>query len=229
MPTARISPGILSLQSALVVAGGVTSRGTYTAVVEIFKPDTKQWYTTNPLPTACDGVSLTTIDNTCYALGECKYPSYRIETLYASLDDLLHNAVPVTPTYETTAGIFMSVLYDVTFTNRTTPSRSRRGSSQSAWKTLPYIPASGSTATVLAGQLLAVGGVGIEADKPDVHIILLLYSPSTNSWIYTSDLPSPLSRAAVAVLSPIEILVIGGWDGGDCVNTVYKGTLQLKV
>ena len=121
----------------------------------------------------------------------------------------------------------MSVLYDVTFTNRTTPSRSRRGSSQSAWKTLPYIPASGSTATVLAGQLLAVGGVGIGTDKSDDNI--LLYSPSTNSWIYISDLPAPHSRAAVAVLSPTEILVIGGRDGGDCVNSVYKGTLQLKV
>ena len=42
MPTARCSLGVLSLESALVVAGGATSNGEYTATVEIFKPDTSQ-------------------------------------------------------------------------------------------------------------------------------------------------------------------------------------------
>ena len=53
-----------------------------------------------------------------------------------------------------------------------------------------------------------------------------MYSPSTNSWIYISDLPAPRSSTAVAVLSSTELLVIGGYDGGR-VNTVYKGTLTL--
>ena len=53
-----------------------------------------------------------------------------------------------------------------------------------------------------------------------------MYSPSTNSWIYISDLPAPRSYTAVAVLSSTEVLVIGGWDDGR-VNTVYKGTLTL--
>ena len=41
MPTAaaRHSPGVLSLQSALVVAGGDTLSYSYTTAVEIFKPD----------------------------------------------------------------------------------------------------------------------------------------------------------------------------------------------
>ena len=71
MPTARRDPGVLSLQSALIVAGGGTSLITigYTDTVEIFKPDTLQWYKTNPLPTVCRDVSLVAIDNTCYALG----------------------------------------------------------------------------------------------------------------------------------------------------------------
>ena len=56
MPTARYAPGVLSLQSALVVAGGFTSLS-YTAAVEIFKPDTSQWYKTDLLPTVCCNIS----------------------------------------------------------------------------------------------------------------------------------------------------------------------------
>ena len=77
---------------------------------------------------------------------------------------------------------------------------------------------------MLAGQLLAEGGVETTGIREKVYT----YSPSANSWIYISDLPAPRSRAAVAFLSPAEILVIGGWCGSE-VNTVYKGTLQLKL
>ena len=91
MPTARYSPGVLSLQSALVVAGGYTP--SVVDIVEIFKPDTLQWYKTDPLPRNCRGVSLVTIGNTCYALGGYR-GVYLNQALYASVDDLLCNAVP---------------------------------------------------------------------------------------------------------------------------------------
>jgi N-acetylneuraminic acid mutarotase len=78
---------------------------------------------------------------------------------------------------------------------------------------------------VLAGNLLAIGGDETSkaggAAKKEVY----MYSPSTNSWVYISDLPAPRSSTAVAVLSSTEVLVIGGYDGGR-VNTVYKGTLH---
>ena len=60
MPTARWSTGVLSLQSALVVAGG------FMGAVEIFKPDTSQWYRADPLPTACIRISLVALGNTLY-------------------------------------------------------------------------------------------------------------------------------------------------------------------
>jgi N-acetylneuraminic acid mutarotase len=78
---------------------------------------------------------------------------------------------------------------------------------------------------VLSGNLLAIGGRETSeggATKKEVY----MYSPSTNSWIYISDLPTPRSATAVAVLSSTEILVIGGYHGGK-VNTVYKGTLAI--
>ena len=201
MPTARSSPGVLSLQSALVVADG----SSYTAAVEIFKPDTSQWYRTDPLTTACQDILLVAIGNTCYALGGYKYPSYLNQALYASVDDLLRNAVPA---------------------NQTTHS----GSSdiQSAWKTLPNIPIYRPAVAVLAGKLLAMGGLETSeggADKKEVY----MYSPSTNSWIYISDLPAPRSRIAVAVLSSTRVLVIGGRSEREIVNTVYQGTLTCTM
>ena len=207
MPTARYSTGVMSLQSALVVVGGSTSFRLYTDAVEVFRPDTSQWYSTDPLPTACRDISLiiNCIGNTCYAIGGFKYPSRLNQALYASVDDLLHNATPA---------------------NQTTHSGS--SDTQSAWKTLPNTPIYRSAAAMLAGYLLAIGGEETSegrAARKEVYID----SPSTNSWIYFSDLPKPRSSAAVAVLSSTEILVIGGWCDGTKVNTVYKGTLNINL
>ena len=209
MPTARYFPGVLSLQSALVVAGGEMSdpdayNYSLTAAVEIFKPGESQWYRTDPLPKRCYDISVVAIGNTCYALGGVDYPFHLNQALYASVDDLLGNAVPA---------------------NRTTCS-----DTQSAWKTLPNTPTYGPAATVLAGNLLAIGGKetsdwrSTPCSKKEVY----MYTPSTKSWIYISDLPAPRSRTAAAVLSPVEILVIGGHDGANRVKNVYKGMLCLK-
>ena len=203
MPTARSSSSVLSLQSALIVAGGVST--IHVEAVEIFRPDTSQWYRTDPLLTACSDISLVAIGNTCYALGgfNVYVSSHFNQAFYASVDDLLGNAVPA---------------------NQTTHSGS--SDTQSAWKTLPNTPTYDPDAAVLAGNLLAIGGEetsDVRASKKKVY----MYSHSTNSWIYISDLPAPRSRTAVAVLSSTEVLVIGGWFGPGRVNTVYKGTLEL--
>ena len=205
MPTARHSPGVLNVQSALVVAGGYMLSALYVNTVEIFKSDTSQWYSTDPLPIECLDISLTVIDNTCYALGGYKGPSHLNQALYASVDDLLRNAVPA---------------------NQTTHSGSN--DTQSAWKTLPNTQTYDPTAAVLAGNLLAIGGDEAPtrgAAKKEVY----MYSPSTNSWIYISDLPAPRSDSIVAILSSTEILVIGGWKDGDIENSTYKGTLNFNL
>ena len=200
MPTARRSPGVLSLQSALVVAGGCIAQSLNTDVVEILKSDTSQWYRTDPLPTACRHISLVAIGNTCFALGG--YYGIRLsQALYASVDDLLGNAVTA---------------------NQTTYSGSN--DTQSAWKTLPNTPTYRPAAAVLAGNLLAIGGKETSdggTSKKEVY----MYSPSTNSWIYISDLPALQSSTTVAVLSSTEVLVIGGVVDGKKVSTVYMGTL----
>ena len=200
MPTAKWSLSILSLQSALVVAGGIT-QSLYTAAVEIFKPDTSQWYRTDPLPTTCCNISLSVTNNTCYAIGGY-HGSLLNQALHASVDDLLGNAIPA---------------------NQTTSSGG--SDTQSAWKTLPNTPTRFPVAVVLAaGSLFALGGRKTpekRADKKEIYV----YSPSADLWIHFSDLPALRATIALATLSPTEILVIGGWNSsGIRVNTVYKGT-----
>ena len=202
MPTARWSTSVLTLRSALVVAGGAS---TYTTVVEIFKPDTSQWYRTDPLPRACCDVSLVAIGNTCYALGGYRHPTYLNQALHASIDDLLGNAVPAKP-----------------------PTQRSSSGTQSAWRVLPNTPTYEPAAVMLVGNLLAIGGKETSYggdDKKEVYT----YSSSTNSWIYVSDLPAPRLTTAVAVLSSNKFLVIGGWGEGARLNTVYMGTLTCSV
>ena len=187
MPTARHSVGVLSLQSALVVAGGDRTLWNYIAAVEIFKLETSQWYRTDPLPTACCNISLVAIGSTCYALGGYR-DSYLNQALYTTVDDLLRTAIPA---------------------NQTTHSGS--SNTQSAWKTLPNTPVYQPATAVVVGSLLAVGGQEISAGEDDMKEVYI-YSPSTNSWIYISDLPAPRSSTAIAIkfLSMTEILVMGG-------------------
>ena len=153
----------------------------YSDVVKIFKADTSQWLTTDSLPTACRTISLSVINNTCYALGG--YDGSDInQALYASVDDLLHNAVPASQT-----------------------THSGSSDTQSAWKTLAKTPTYRPAAAMLAGNLLAIGGFK-PSDGGAVKKEVYTYSSSTHSWIYISDLPDPRSETTAAVLSSTEIL-----------------------
>ena len=206
MTTARFSSGILSLQSALIVAGGRHTPSSYTDIVEVYRPDMFQWYISDPLPTACSGLSLIAIEDTCYALGGYKYLSRLNQALYAPLKDLVLNAVPA---------------------NQTTSGDGHCLDTQSAWKTLPNVPNTQPVAADLAGSLLAVGGKkpSTGANGKEIH----MYLPAYNSWVYFSDLPAQQFGTAVAVLSSTEILVIGGYGNKDRMNCVALGTLHFKL
>ena len=201
MPTARCSPSVLSLQSALVVAAGY-AHPSYEAAVEIFKPDIPQWYRTNPLPMACCS-ELVAIGDTIYAIGEIKDPS---QVFYSAVDDLFSNAVPA---------------------NQTTHQNSN-GNAQSAWKALPNTPTYQPAAAVLAGNLLMIGGKETSELGSDTKREVYMYSSSINSWIYMSDLPVARYNTAVASLSSTAVLVIGGKTNHDHVNTVYMGILTMS-
>ena len=210
MPTARDFPGVLSLQSALVVAGGnliVSDDYIYSDAVEVFKLGTSQWYRTDPLPIACLNISLIAVGNTCYALGG--YDDSQLNQVhFASVDALLSNAV---------------------LANHTTHARSVSGSSddaQSAWKSLESMPTFQPSAAMLADKLLAIGGREKPREGTDKKEIYM-YSSRAMSWIYISDLPAPRYASAAAILSSLEIVVIGGSYHSEDMRSLYKGTLCI--
>ena len=205
MPTARRSPSVLSLQSALVTVGGIEEDDVFTNVVEILKLDTLKWCKAAPVPVACENISLVAIDNTCYAIGG----SYGVmeatiffkQALYVSINDLLLNTIAA----------------DEAFSSEAKP----------IWKSLPDTPRYIPTATKLAGRLLSVGG-GNQPKGGDDMKEVYMYSDTTKCWVYICDLPAPRANTAIVALSATEILVIGGYDQGR-VNTVHKGTLQIEL
>ena len=206
MPTARSFAGVLSLQSALVVAGGDIGKYTscHSGAVEIFRPETSRWYKTDPLLRKCRDVAVVAIDGMCYVLGGYDFPRCLNQVLYASVDDLLRNAVPA---------------------NQTTHSGS--SDTQSAWKTLPNTPTYKPAAAVLAGGLYAVSGRDAAEEETSGKTKVHFYSLATKAWIHVCDLPALQLDGAVASLLLSEMLVIGGWgEDKQMVNTVYKGALK---
>ena len=97
----------------------------------------------------------------------------------------------------------------------------------STWKTLHTSPTYQPAAAMLSGNLFAIGGWKAsegEVTQKSIH----MYSSTTNSWIYFSDLPSPRAWSAGAMLSSTEILVIGGRNE-EKMRAVHKGTLAVKI
>ena len=211
LPTARHSPGVLSLEQGILVAGGCTTSEDFTNTVEVFLFETMQWYRVMPLPIDCCDVSLTAINSDCYVLGGYKDPQHLNQALHASIDDVLRNAVP---TSEPHSDIHSTTSHDNT--------------QVSPWKMLPHTPVYRPAGAVLAGNLFAIGGVETStggAGKKEVYA----FSPSTESWIYVSDLPTSLSQVSVNSLSSTETVVIGGMDSSGSIDTTYKGTITLKL
>ena len=203
MPTARQSPAVLSYHSTLTVAGGHT-RYTRTSVVEVFREETSQWHTTEPLPFRWHAPSALLINNRWYLLGGgVEEESYSNQAVRAHVDLLLQKALP----------------HDQASTDRDS-------TNNSAWEILPNTPHYGPAAATFGASLLAVGGTTTSKIPSNPQAAVHVYSPCTNTWIHISDLPAP-RVATTAMLSPTELLVIGGWNKGRQ-NSVYKGLLRIE-
>lgn len=184
MPTARASPGTLSLDSALIVAAGYSSSETSLDCVEIFKSETSKWYTTTALPSPCYSMQLVLHQGNCYVIGGRNIFMGMDEAYCASVDDLLGNIMPAGQT-------------------------TNNGDKNTIWKTLAYTPTYAPAVATLAGYLVAMGGddePGKETPQRDIQI----YSSSTNFWIKNFELPITLAELTAVTLSSTEILVIGG-------------------
>ena len=172
MPTARRSPSVISYQKWLVVAGGSDGRGFYYKSVEILDTISGQWYEGSPLPIGCSSMSSAVNRNMWYRLGGYTSRGASKQVFSVCLDKLVSQAVA----------------RSASTTSLSTPS---------LWHTHPDTPLQKSTALILNGALLAVGGKNSSA----IH----LYQPSSGRWVKAGDLPNQLNlRHNSAILSPFQ-------------------------
>ena len=182
MPTARYSLSVISYQKWLVTAGGRDGIGLYSNKVELLDTLSGQWYEGSPLPKKCTSMSSAISGNMWYLSGGF-YSTYGADkqVLCVCLNVLISQAV------SQSAG---------------TPSPR----TPSPWQTLPELPVTLSTALIIRGSLLIVGGRRSSA----IH----LYQPSRRSWVKECDLPTQRLTCACIVLPSGEIFVAGGGISG---------------
>ena len=222
--SALLHPAVISHSSTLIVAGGEFFNEVARSV-EIFRLGEDKWYKSliNFLPkaSACCGLSIVASgsDDNYYALGGTNGQGNLNQALYISTGDLHYDSSEQDITYEPEDSLTL-------FINPQSPGPV----APSCWKKLPDTPTYSPAASILGGSLIALGGWD-KADREGskVKTSIMKYSSGTSSWIYIGDLPSPgLAKTTTAVLSPAEILLIGGWDGKSMSNAVYKLNLLLK-
>ena len=183
-------PVILSLQSALVMAGGMVQHKNHTELVEFFKPDRSQWYRSSELPMDRSDVTLqlVAIDDKCYTLGG----EHLNQIIFvASVDNLLRYAVPAAAnqvTYTATSG----------------------RDTKSAWKDIGEIETYAPAVLVLAGNMLMIGE-GESSIYLCRHKSTCTLLPLTHGSILVMHHLERQVLYTVSVVSPTEILVIGGW------------------
>ena len=203
MPTARNMAAVLSLESAIVVAGGQIDTETNTDAIEVFKQDTSRWFKCDQfsLPTACSNLSMTVAGEDVYVTGGHD-----------------NQSSPLNQTLSTSVRFLLDIAeWHVTYSTIKTQ-----------WKVLLDTPAYQSVAATIDGNnLLAMGGW----ETPEAKTIqnkVYMFCSTSNTWVYVNDLPQSLVWSVSASLPSREILVIGGSDT-DKAKTVYKGSLTLQM
>ena len=191
MPTARQFPCVISYQKWLVVAGGRNENVADCKIVEILDTISGQWYKGSPLPNECSDMSSVVNGNMWYLLGGISSLGANKHAFCVCLDQLISNAVSL-------------------------PADAVSPSTGSPWQTLPETPLRWSTAIILNGALLTVGGL----DSSAIH----LYQPSSRRWVKVGDLPDQQWWCAGTVLPSGEMFVAGGIRGFSRINTVYIAT-----
>ena len=183
MPTIRAYPTLLTTASAIIACGGYQTRGVLSSV-EVYSSTTSQWHSADPLPQPCYLMPSVTISGCGFLLG--------------GVDDNM----------KATKLVFFVDM--ATLIDRATSSTTHHDTT-STWKTLPDTPLVASTAAILSGGLLAVGGRDASNTiQSTVHVFI----PSTNSWVKlpSGDLPAENSSAATVQLSNNRVMVMGGVD-----------------
>ena len=201
MPTARSSPMVFSLENALIVAGGFSYKEGRKVLESVVE---------------------------VFKLKESQW--YRADMLPTSLQRVHMFGTVLNTELYLIGGLQVGATYSKVLStsvtdliNNAIPANHKTDHGDfppTDWKTLPDTPTNKTAVTSVGGLLITLGG-----EENMIH----MYSPSINSWVQVGSLPELRLLTTISALSPMEILMIGGFDGFKDVSTVYKGTLQLRM
>ena len=124
-----------------------------------------------------------------------------------------------------TANSVSNVAHTASLSHISSPS----GVSPYVWKCLPSTPHFQSTAGLIGGCIVAVGGSSSPYMLP-VYNSIYVYSSESESWIKIGELPYAACHVTVNSLPSGELLVLGGWvKPGEFKRSysVYKGSISL--
>lgn len=202
MPTARSSLVVFSLEHALIVAGGYS----YKRERKVSENNIVEVFKVK--------------ESQWYRAGKLPLTVQNMSGVVLNSHLYFIGGIRVGDTYSQVVSSSISDLVKNAVPVTDSTEKAGDDDAVSPWKTLPDIPTNKTAITSLAGLLITLGG-----EENTIHV----YSPSINSWINIGSLPELRLLTNVSALSPMEILMIGGFDGSKNVSTVYKGTLQLSM
>ncbi len=195
MQLARCYASAVSYKGSLAVAGGwdyVKERIERYNSVEVYNGDTAQWAFAEPLPlSSVYEMTSVVLSDRWYLLGGNvgNHPSKVV--LSASLPALLtESQASSVPTVAATA-------------------TSKVHEPKTTWMAAQSTPLRKSSAVVISGRLLAIGGID-ERGKDCSGV--WVYMPNDNLWWQVGELPSPRSQCSCAVLPNGELLVTNPGD-----------------
>jgi N-acetylneuraminic acid mutarotase len=240
--------GLGHINDKLVILGGIKLPPSKERVNDVytFVETTGKWKKLHsPMPTARSSPIVFSLENALIVAGGYSYKDgrkvmenvvevfkvkesqwYRADELPASLQRVHMFGTVLNTELYLIGGLRVGATYSKVLStsvtdlvNNAIPSHRKTDIPSTNWKILPDTPTNKSAVTSIGGLLITLGG-----EKKAIH----MYSPSIDSWVHVGSLPELRLLTTISVLSPMEILMIGGFDGSKDVNTVYKGTLQLS-
>ena len=195
MPTKRCEAVSLCHETTLIVAGGVDQDRTL-IVIEVLDLDTRQWFSTSPLPVPLFSASAALCGNDLFILGR---------TSDQTTDTMTKQSVLLTQSLTAIgkcckpAGRGLHLSRALSFNSQPVQA--------GEWKRVDH-PVSWSSCVSFQGRLLAVGVEdSSQVPTPAVH----LYDPSTDMWDIVSNMSISRRRCFAAALPNNQLMVVGGY------------------
>ena len=187
MPTPRYGTACITIEKALVVAGGIA--GDDLATVEVMDINTKQWTTVCPLPLKLRLLSGIVCGDSLYLAGGITGYSRSKSVFTCSLPDL--------------------------WQPETLGSRIRQTLIRSnVWKEINSLPVTESTLASFGGHLLAIGGYDdlwkAAFNLTPITNNVYRYDSHTDSWHVISQMKNKRSQCLAVTLPEDRLIVMGG-------------------